>query len=64
LKSVAAGIVMQVTTGAVNVDVVVMFNSGQPTQCTYGGGSVCCGASTTVVDPAPDTDVYVTVVLQ
>ena len=42
LKSVAAGIVMQVVTGAVNVAVVVMFNSGQPAQCTYGGGSVCC----------------------
>ena len=48
-----AGIVMQVVTGAVKVAVVVIFNSGQAVQCRYGGGKVCCGASTTVVDPAP-----------
>src|SRR5882672_1293115 len=44
LKSVEAGIVMQVVTGAVKLAVVVMFNSGQAVQCTYGGGSVCAGA--------------------
>jgi hypothetical protein len=48
---------MQVVTGAVNVEVVVMFNSGQLGQWIYGGGSVCCGASTTVVEPAPVTAV-------
>ena len=57
LKSVEAGIVMQVMTGATKVDVVVICNSGQLGQWIYGGGSVCCGASTTVVEPAPVTAV-------